>query len=347
MTEIKENVSLTKDPFVDLTPGITQKPEKKVEEKIVEPEQVVVEPEKKAEPVTEPEKKIEEKVTEPEKKVEEKVVEPEWYEKQAEEKKVVETDKKVDGKPEIGQDVLKEVERVKKLSENKYNKAVIDLLEKGMTLDDIQAELKGPDPSKMSDKDLYARDLADLGLNEEEQKEELDKFDGMSTAERKRLVNPVKERLKQENMKKLEQLGHTIPQEKIKFEAIVQKAQSELKQKLSDITGKEMYGLEMTPERVKVIEDFINNDYSDRNTDGSFNTEFLFKVALTEKYLAQIVQANVIKAKNSGKKEVLDEVTRADKNTNLGQDRIPDTANKAKKEEKDIDDWAKSWNHNR
>jgi len=101
-------------------------------------------------------------------------------------------------------------------------------------------------------------------------------------------------------------------------EAIAQKYNEELDQFSQNIVNKEVYGLKVTDEMSKDLKKFINEEFTLQRADGSFDIEKVYSVALWMKYGKDLVKANVTKARNEGKEQVIREVSNPSKNMTGG-----------------------------
>jgi hypothetical protein len=68
----------------------------------------------------------------------------------------------------------------------------------------------------------------------------------------------------------------------------------------------------------KDLKNYVDNDFKLTKEDGSFDIEKIYSVALWLKYGKDLVKANITKAKNEGREQVLKEVTNPSKNMTGG-----------------------------
>jgi hypothetical protein len=192
--------------------------------------------------------------------------------------------------------------------------AVLEARKQGKSVTDLINEINADDPSKLSNVELYERELDSYGLTPEEKQEELDKFtDGMSPLERAKAIQPIKEKLVAAYNQKLEQFI-TAPKKleadaQLRIQENAQKGQERLKNILAQ---NEFLGLELTPTRKKEIEKYVNeNCYPDKN--GNYNVEQAFNDAIVKNYGVELVKANQSKVEAKAKTEIFKEVTRPSK----------------------------------
>ena len=62
------------------------------------------------------------------------------------------------------------------------------------------------------------------------------------------------------------------------------------------------------------LKQYIDKEFSIQKEDGSFDIEKVYNIALWLNYGADVVKANVTKAKNEGREQVLKEVTNPSRN---------------------------------
>ena len=85
-----------------------------------------------------------------------------------------------------------------------------------------------------------------------------------------------------------------------------------------NIVNKELYGLKITDEMSKDLRNYIDKEFRLTKEDGSFDIEKIYSVAVWLKYGKDLVKANVTKAKNEGREQVIKEVTNPSKNMTGG-----------------------------
>jgi hypothetical protein len=71
----------------------------------------------------------------------------------------------------------------------------------------------------------------------------------------------------------------------------------------------------------KDLKNFIQNEFTLQKEDGSFDIEKMYSIGLWLKYGRDLVKANITKAKNEGKEQVIREVSNPSKN-NTGGGRV-------------------------
>jgi hypothetical protein len=86
---------------------------------------------------------------------------------------------------------------------------------------------------------------------------------------------------------------------------VMNRFQTELEQTASSITDSEKYGIKITDEMSKEIKRYIAEDMNLQRKDGSFDVDLMVDFALWRKYGKDIVKANVTRAKNEGREEIL------------------------------------------
>ena len=98
----------------------------------------------------------------------------------------------------------------------------------------------------------------------------------------------------------------------------IKKYNEEIENFSSSIVNKELYGLKITDEMSKDLRNYIDNDFRLTKEDGSFDIEKIYSVAVWMKYGKDLVKANITKAKNEGREQVIKEVTNPSKNMTGG-----------------------------
>lgn len=234
-----------------------------------------------------------------------------WYEKTQENstnEKQTEEQKVETPKPEIELD-----EDLKLIAE--YKKS-------GKTLADFVKEYQIEDFSSWPDEKLVEEGLKNfMKLEQEEMEQALYDFKNSSVFQKKQLAENFREKFERLNEEKLKQLKSSNVDLETKTKAIAEKYQSELNDYSQSIVNKEMYGLKITDEMSSRLKEYIDKEFSIQRADGSFDIEKVYNIALWLNYGADLVKANVTKAKNEGREQVIKEVTNPSKN-NSGSGRL-------------------------
>jgi hypothetical protein len=100
--------------------------------------------------------------------------------------------------------------------------------------------------------------------------------------------------------------------------AVAAKYNEEMESFSKEIANKELYGLKITDEMSKDLKNYIDKEFRLTKEDGSFDIEKIYSVAVWLKYGKDLVKANITKAKNEGREQVIKEVTNPSKNMTGG-----------------------------
>jgi hypothetical protein len=226
----------------------------------------------------------------------------EWYEKPTEEKSNVQKEEKAE--PNTTETELDE--DLKLLAE--YKKS-------GKSLADFVKEYQVQDFSTWNDEKFVEEGLKNfMTLEQEEMEQALYDYKNSSVFQKKQLVESFKEKFERQNQEKLKELKGSNSDLEAKTEAIAQKYRTDLEQYSQEIVNKEMYGIKITDEMSNRLKQYIDKEFSIQKEDGSFDIEKVYNIALWLNYGADVVKANVTKAKNEGREQVLKEVTNPSRN---------------------------------
>lgn len=231
-----------------------------------------------------------------------------WWEKKNETEEKVENQTQTETKaPEIELD-----EEMKLLME--YKKS-------GKTLADFIKEYQVEDTSSWGDEKIVEEGLKNfMNLTEEEMEQALYDYKNSSLFQKKQLVENFKEKFQKKNEDKLKQLTQSNNEADLRARAIVEKYHTDLEEFSTNLANKELYGLKITDEMSKNLKNYLEKEFSMTRKDGSIDVEKMYSVALWLNYGADLVKANITKAKNEGKEQVIKEVTNPSKNyTNSGK----------------------------
>jgi hypothetical protein len=225
-----------------------------------------------------------------------------WWEKKNESEDKVENQTQTETKaPEIELD-----EEMKLLME--YKKS-------GKTLADFIKEYQVEDTSSWGDEKIVEEGLKNfMNLTDEETEQALYDYKNSSLFQKKQLVENFKEKFQKKNEDKLKQLTQSNNESDLKAKAIVDKYHTDLEEFSTNLAEKELFGLKITDEMSKNLKSYLEKDFTMTRKDGSIDVEKMYSVALWLNYGADLVKANITKAKNEGKEQVIKEVTNPSKN---------------------------------
>jgi tyrosine-protein phosphatase YwqE len=239
-------------------------------------------------------------------KVEVQSEEPAWYEK---EEKVVQTEQKLEEKSpefELDDDV----------------KLILEYKKSGKTLKDFVNEYKVEDYKSWDDDKLVLDGLKEfMNLSEEEMEQAKYEFESATILQKKQMADTFRQKFEQKNEQLLKQLSSSDTKFQERQSAISNKFNEELESFSKNVVDQEVYGLKVTDEMSKDLKNFIQNEFTLQKEDGSFDIEKMYSIGLWLKYGRDLVKANITKAKNEGKEQVIREVSNPSKN-NTGGGRV-------------------------
>jgi len=230
----------------------------------------------------------------------------------------------------INPEVEKKIKFLEDLESDPIAKLVIEARLRGEDVYEALEKVKPINVEKLSIDDLkkeYFKEaektLKEIGLTEDEvsdeMEREMDKFNDMTRLEQAQKLGDIKQKMMAENAKRLEEAGNNpFKQAAAKLSEIrkqnIENAQAEWGQMKKDLVGKSMYGLELTQERIGMVEKFIQHpNYPPvLNSDGSINMQKTFLLYGPYALRNDVSKAIAAKAKGEGKDEVYREVTRPD-----------------------------------
>lgn len=198
-------------------------------------------------------------------------------------------------------------------------KLILEYKKSGKTLADFVKEYNVDDLSTWDDAKVMKEGLKEfMNLSEEELEQATYDYENASIIQKKQWAETFRQRFAEKNEQKLKQLVSSNQQNSEAQKAIAEKYNAELEQFSSQIVNKEVYGLKITDEMSRDLKKFINEEFSLQRKDGSFDIEKVYSVALWLKHGKDLVKANVTKARNEGKEQVIREVSNPSKNNTAG-----------------------------
>lgn len=198
-------------------------------------------------------------------------------------------------------------------------KLILEYKKSGKTLADFVKDYKVEDYSSWSEDKLVEQGLKEfMNLSEEEMEQAKMEWDSASIFQKKQWAESFKQKFEERNNSKLKELTKSNSQAEEYQKAISAKYNAELDAFSNEVVGKELYGLKITDEMSKDLKNFIDKEFTLQNEDGSFDIAKMYSIGLWLKYGKDLVKANITKAKNEGREQVIKEVTNPSKNMTGG-----------------------------
>jgi hypothetical protein len=189
-------------------------------------------------------------------------------------------------------------------------KLIKDYKKQGKSLKDFVKEYNVVDYNSMDDKKIIELGLKELeGFSGEELEDAQNEIESMSLFQRKKLIQEYRGKFDQVNQEKLKQLNSVNTTQKEQTDRMMQRFNTELEETVKTIENQERYGIKVTDEMSKSLRKYVAEEMSFQRPDGSLDVEALLDVAIWRKYGRDIVRANVTKAKNEGREEILRQTT--------------------------------------
>lgn len=225
---------------------------------------------------------------------------------------------------------LTELAEIKKILADPEIEAFIAAKKTGKNIKEFYNEVVGTDYDSLSPEALNEIDLKRHGIEGDELTEANDAFAALPNWEKRKQTNGIKAQLKSAQEQNLKKFSVDATAQQEAQQKAAQKTMQEADSFAKQLIGQKKFGIEITPDiahgykqavMTGMIEDF-------QNKDGSMNHSNFADMVILYQNRKAIVEANVQKALNKGKGEVLADVTRASKNDTVN--RVPDEKGSAK-----------------
>jgi len=198
-------------------------------------------------------------------------------------------------------------------------KLIMEYKKSGKSLADFVKEYKVEDYSAWNDEQIVKSGLKEfMNLSDEELEQATYEFESASILQKKQWAQDFRQKFESKNENKLKELKSSNTQNSQYQEAVANKYNQELTNFSQEIVGKEVYGLKVTDEMSKDLKTFIDTEFTLQREDGSFDVEKMYSIGLWLKYGKDLVKANITKARNEGKEQVIREVSNPSKNMTGG-----------------------------
>jgi hypothetical protein len=200
-------------------------------------------------------------------------------------------------------------------------KLLMEYKKSGKTLQDFISEYKVEDISKWSEEQIVKNGIKEfMGLEGEELDQAVYEYENASIFQKKQWAESFKQQYAKKNDEKLKQLTSSNTQRAEYENAVAQKYNAELDTFSQEVVGQELYGMKITDEMSKDLRNFIDKEFTLQREDGSFDIEKMYSIGLWLKYGKDLMKANITKAKNEGREQIIKEVSNPSKNmTGLGR----------------------------
>lgn len=200
-------------------------------------------------------------------------------------------------------------------------KLLMEYKKSGKTLQDFISEYKVEDISKWSEEQIVKNGIKEfMGLEGEELDQAVYEYENASIFQKKQWAESFKQQYAKKNDEKLKQLTSSNTQRAEYENAVAQKYNAELDTFSQQVVGQELYGMKITDEMSKDLRNFIDKEFTLQREDGSFDIEKMYSIGLWLKYGKDLMKANITKAKNEGREQIIKEVSNPSKNmTGLGR----------------------------
>lgn len=194
--------------------------------------------------------------------------------------------------------------------EDEEVRLLIEYKKSGKTLKDFVQEYNVIDYKSMDDDRILELGLKQLeGFKGDELEEATSEIQTMTLFQKKKLIRDYRDQFDQINQEKLKELSSFENVQSESQKATIQRFNTELDSVAKSIQGQERYGLTITDEMTVGLKKFVAEEMNFQRRDGSLDVEALLDVALWRKYGKELVRANVTRAKNEGREEILRQTT--------------------------------------
>jgi hypothetical protein len=198
-------------------------------------------------------------------------------------------------------------------------KLLMEYKKSGKTLKDFVNDYKVEDISTWSEEQIIKNGIKEfMGLEGEQLDQAIYEYENASIFQKKQWAESFKQQYNQKNQDKLKQLTSSNDKFAEQEQAVAQKYNAELESFSQQVVGQELYGMKITDEMSKDLKGFIDKEFTLQRPDGSFDVEKMYSIGIWLKYGKDLMRANITKAKNEGRDQIIKEVTNPSKNMTGG-----------------------------
>jgi hypothetical protein len=198
-------------------------------------------------------------------------------------------------------------------------KLLMDYKKSGKTLADFVKEYQVPEYKDWTDNQIVKEGLKEfMNLTEEELEQANYEFESATIFQKKQMVESFRQKFEQKSGEKLKELTTSNVRNDDYQKAVAAKYNADLESFSEKIVNQDLYGLKITDEMSKDLKNYIDKEFTLQREDGSFDIEKMYSVGLWLKYGKDLVKANITRARNEGKEQVISQVSNPSKNMTGG-----------------------------
>jgi hypothetical protein len=198
----------------------------------------------------------------------------------------------------------------KELFEDEEFQLFVEAKKSGKTLLDIVNEFQVVDYTNLSPREVMERGLKELdGKAEDVVAEYLAQYDSLNIFEQEKVSNDMRLRYQNITDTKRKALTSGVEKSKQAQSLMQQKFISEVEQGTSQLVNQEIKGLKISAEMAEDLKRYALNEFNLVRADGTLDAGRILELSIWEKYGKDLVRANVTKARNEGREEVLVSIT--------------------------------------
>lgn len=198
-------------------------------------------------------------------------------------------------------------------------KLLMEYKKSGKSLKDFVNEYKVDDISSWTEEQIIKNGIQEfMGLEGDQLEQAIYEYENASIFQKKQWAESFKQQYNQKNQEKLKQLTSSNEKLAVQEQAVAQKYNAELESFSQQVVGQELYGMKITDEMSKDLRNYIDKEFTLQRPDGSFDIEKMYSIGLWLKYGKDLMKANMTKAKNEGRDQIIKEVTNPSKNMTGG-----------------------------
>lgn len=193
--------------------------------------------------------------------------------------------------------------------EDEQVRLFVEARKAGKTLVDFVADFQVPDYSKYSDAEVVDAALKEMFPDQDTFDQAKATFESYDIFQQKQKVSEFRNNFNNRIQEKQKLLTEPLLKQQAETQEIRNRFSADLEKNILEITEKDYKGFTITADIANDVKKYVNEGFSLFKPDGTADVSKMIDFALWEKYGHQIVKANVNRAKNEGRKEVLAAVT--------------------------------------
>ncbi len=235
---------------------------------------------------------------------------------------------------QVPAEIADKAKKYDEIVNDSFYKAYKSALESGKSVPEFLTEISNGNPATLTDAQVLEKSIARAGLSDEEAIEQRDHFNSMSPIAKKDLLKKEREILNKDYQKNFEKFSTNNAAEKEKLHKAAEQAIKDTKSYLTNLQGKEVWGIQYDSTQISKLEAFATNLMENGlfKEDGTWDVPKIMRIGMKELNSQHMLQKAYEKGAYEKEEEMYQTYQRPSKNSGIGRTPDASVVNKQKSE---------------